>query len=331
MAKSHLSYLLLFLLPLTLFSAVQDFKSCQLKYQVSSVKIGNTQAFSINNQYVLFYSQDEPSEKIIKRDPFLGLNLMKSDKSFKHLFKFYNNYPKHLAAVSPTGSIEGRFLTHQIGLNQLGKFSKPTPNNSLISGTCCGIVGLSTDRGIIEKEYIRHFLESDKISYSDMGIRLADAKGVRVVEVNPFFVDSPFLLDDVILYMDKTEAKSAAQISRKILFAVPQSKHSFVVLRGKKELTVRVTLKKRLSGGLIPDSFFDLFGLQLDEKLVVKEDNPQYEIKKEDRLLYVMGKEVKTLADIRGILSQEKTSENKMIVLLFKRNGFDFFIHFAKP
>ena len=131
--------------------------------------------------------------------------------------------------------------------------------------------------------------------------------------------------------MDKTKAKNAAQISRMILFAKPQSKHSFIVLRGKKELSMTVTLKERLSGGLIPDSFFDLFGLELDENLVVKEDNPKYEIKKGDSLLYVMGKEVKTLADIRAILSQEKTSVNKMVILLFKRNGFDFFIHFAKP
>lgn len=323
--------LLFFILPLTLYSSPQDFRSCQLKYQVSSVDTAKSKAFSISKEYVLFYSQDEPREKIIKRDPFLGLNLMKSDKAFKHVFKFYNNYPKDLAAVSPSLALEGKMLSSQIGLNQLAKFSAASPQNSLISGTCCGIVGLSTGNGVIDKEYIRHFIESEKISYSDIGVRLADREGVRVVEVNPFFEASPFLLDDVILYMNKTKAQSAAQISRMILFAKPQSKHSFIVLRGKKEIVMTVTLKERLSGGLIPDSFFDLFGLELDENLVVKENNPKYEIKKGDSLLYVMGKEVKTLADIRAILSQEKTSENKMVVLLFKRKGFDFFIHFAKP
>jgi hypothetical protein len=65
--------------------------------------------------------------------------------------------------------------------------------------------------------------------------------------------------------------------------------------------------------------------------LIVKEDNGRYEIKKSDRLLSVMGKEVKSLADIRHLLSVEKSSSSKMIVLLFRRNGFDFFIHFSKP
>jgi hypothetical protein len=40
---------------------------------------------------------------------------------------------------------------------------------------------------------------------------------------------------------------------------------------------------------------------------------------------------VKSLADIRHLLSVEKSSSSKMIVLLFRRNGFDFFIHFSKP
>ena len=323
-------FLLLFL-PLILFSSSQDFRSCQLKYQVSSIDAAGSKAFSISKDYVLFYSENEPSEKIIKRDPFLGLNLMKANRTFKHVFKFYNNHPKQLASVLPSQAIEGKILSEQIGLNQLAVFSVSSAKNSLISGTCCGIVGLSTGKGLIEKEYIRHFLESDKIAYSDIGIRLADKEGVRVVEVNPFFEGSPFLMDDIIVSMDKTKAKSAAQISRKILFAQPQSQHSFIVLRDNKELAITVVFKTALSGGLISDSFFDLFGLELDENLIVKKDAPKYEIKKDDRLLYVMGKEVKTLADVRAILSREKTSENKMVVLLFKRGGFDFFIHFAKP
>jgi len=44
-----------------------------------------------------------------------------------------------------------------------------------------------------------------------------------------------------------------------------------------------------------------------------------------------MGKPVKTLADIRHVLSLEKSSKEKVIILLFRRKGFDFFIHFDKP
>lgn len=323
-------HILLLLIPLVLFSAPLDFKSCQLKYQVSSVQIGKTQAFAVDDEYALFYSKKEPSVKIIKRDPFLGLNLIKSPKPFKHIFKFYNNHPKKLAAVLP-GKVEEGKLTHkQIGLNQLARFSKPIKVNSLISGTCCGVLGIATENGVIDKEFIRHFLKSKTVVYSDVGIRLDDKEGVRVIEVNPFFADSPFLLDDIILYMDGEKAHSASQISQNILFSKPESQHHFLILRENKKMKIETMMQRRLSGGLIPDSFFDLFGLELDENLIVKEDNAKYEIKKGDKLLFIMGKEVKSLADIRSVLSQEKSSSSEMVLLLFKRNGFDFFIHFPK-
>jgi len=325
-----LRHTLLLLIPFILFSAPLDFKSCQLKYQVSSLQINNTQAIAVDNEYGLFYSAQEPNITIIKRDPFLGLNLVKLPQSSKHIFKFYNNQPKHLAAVTPSTIQEGRFLSEQIGLNTLAQFSQKTKMNSLISGTCCGILGLSTDTGVIDKDYIRHFLKTKEVSYSDIGIRLGDKEGVRVLEVNPFFDNSPFLLDDIILFMDGKKAKSAASVSKKILFAKPGSKHFFVVLRNNEKLRIEATMQKRLSGGLIPDSFFELFGLSLDEHLIVKENNAKYEIKEGDKLLFVMGKEVKSLADIRHVLSQEKSTKTKIVILLFKRKGFDFFIHFAK-
>jgi len=132
MALSRFLILTLFL-ALTLFANSQDFKSCQLKYQVSSVEVDKTQAFAINTNYVLFYSASQPQAKIIKRDPFLGLNLMKADKHFKHSFKFYNNKPKQLASVLPHSALEGKILEEQIGLNQLGRFSKKTKKNAFIS------------------------------------------------------------------------------------------------------------------------------------------------------------------------------------------------------
>ena len=331
MALGHFFFTLFFLLPITLLSAPVDFKSCQLKYQVSSLSLGKTQGFAVDTNYVLYYSQEEPFGEIIKRDPFLGLNLVKSPKPFKHIFKFYNNDPKQQAAVLPTKVTEGTIVSEQIGLNTLGRFSKSAEENALISGTCCGIIGINTPQGIIDKRYIRHFLESKKIVYADIGIRLGDRDGTRVIEVNPFFEASPFLLNDLIVSMDAKKTKNAAQLSRDILFSSPGSQHTFVLMRESKKLKLDAVFQKRISGGLIPDSFFDLFGLSIDENLIVKEDNAKYEIKKDDRLLFVMGKEVKKLSDIRQILSAEKSSQSKIVTLLFRRNGFDFFIHFSKP
>jgi len=316
---------------LELFASTQDYKSCQLKYHVSSIKTDTTLALAINENYVLFYSEKTPSIPVIKRDPFLGLNLIKTDNTFKHVFKFYNNEPKQYAAILPDTVVEGTLIQEQIGLNQLGKFSRRAKQNSIISGTCCGLVGLSTGKGIIDKVYIRHFLETEKIMYADIGIRVGDTKGVEVLEINPFFADSPFLLGDIVLFMDNKRVRKAAKLSQDILFSKPESVHYFKVLREGKEITLKAVLKKRLSGGLIRDSFFGLFGLELDEFLKVKKDTPKYEIKKGDKLLYIMGKEVNTLSDIRHVLSKEKTTSTKRVSLLFQREGFDFFIHFDKP
>ncbi len=327
MAMRHF---LLLITPLLLFSAPSDFKSCQLKYQVSSIPIGETYAFAVDDEYALFYSKEKPSFKIVKRDPFLGLNLIKSPKKFKHVFKFYNNQPEQLGAVLPTKVYEGSFLRGHIGLNRLAQFSKALKANTLISGTCCGVMGMSTGNGVIDKDFIRHFLKSEEITYGDIGIRLDDDKGIRVVEVNPFFTDSPFVWGDIVLEMDGREVKSAAELSKKILFASPGNIHQFHVLRDNHKLKIEGMIKRRLGGGLVPDTFFELFGLELDENLVVKADNAKYEIKKGDRLLFIMNQEVKSLTDIRKVLSEQKSSEKKVVTLLFRRNGFDFFIHLPK-
>ena len=323
--------LLLLTLSFTLYASPLDFRACQLKYGVSSVHIDNTQGFAIDRSFAISYSEKEPDYKIIKRDPFLGLNLIQAPAPFKHIFKFYKHTPNNLAAVTPTQTIEGKIIREQIGLNELAQFSNKIPENALITGTCCGILGLSTPNGIIEKEYLRHFIESETVQYSDMGIRLANQEGVRVVEVNPFFQDSPFMLDDIILFMDNKKARSAGQVSQDILFSKPGSLHYFIILRNAKKMKIQMNSIDRNSGGEVPESFFGFFGLELDENLVVKKDAPKFEIKKGDKLLLVMNKNVKTLEDIRRVLSQEKDSEEEFVFLLFQREGFDFFIHFKKP
>jgi hypothetical protein len=328
MALRHLAVLLL---PLALFSSAQEFKSCQLKYQVSSIKMGGSQAFAIDREHVLFYSEEEPVGELVKRDPFLGLSLIKSPRPFRHVFTLPRTSPEKTAAVLPESIIEGKMLSEQIGLGRLAQFSKPLPQNAIITGKCCGMIGISTPKGVIEKVYIRRFLENKEVAYGDIGIRLADSNGVRLVEVNPFVENSPFFLDDIIIEMNGRKAHSAAQISREILFSAPGSRHNFVIHREKKKLKVEALVQKKAGGGLKPDSFFNLLGLKFDERLIAIADSPQYEIKEGDRLLRVMDQDVTRLADVRRILSQEKRSQTAKIILLIRRSGFDFFISIPKP
>ena len=327
----RLVLVLTFLLPLTLFSSTKDFKACQLKYQVSSVKIGKTQAFAISDKYALFYSKDEPSVRVVKRDHFLGLNLIETPKRFRHSFKFHSNLSAKHAGVSPYSITEGKLISSQIGINNLAKFSKPLKTNTLITDDACGIVGISTPEGVIEKEYIKYFLKSKEISYGDLGIRLIDKKGVCVDTRNPFFEKMSFIAGDIIVYMDGKKVKDASAISRKILMSKPKSMHNFVVLRDKKKIKIKAEIQKRLGGGLIEDNFLEIFGFLFDKNLVVTKDNAKYGVKKGDRLKRVMGKEVKISVDVDHVLSQEKPAKDNVTALLFQRNGFDFFIHLLKP
>lgn len=335
MALGRLIFSLLFssFFLLTLHAQTQPFKGCQLKYHVSTVEIEGQRAFAISEHEVLYYSKQAPRTGLIKRDPFLGLNLVKSSKSFKHAYKFYHTSPKKLAALTMAETLPGEVTKEQVGLNTLAGFSQDIPSNALITGRCCGIVGISTEKGIIQKPYIEHFLNSTPVVYADFGIRVEDkkGKGVWVKEVNPFYENNPFLLHDQILKMDEQAVSSAAQLSRDMLFAKPGSEHRFLILRDNTKMLLSTSSHQGSSGGLVPESFFDLFGLELDEHLVVQKDNPGYEIKKNDRLLHVMGIEVKTLQDVRGVLSTLMQSKEPMVVLLFRRQGFEFFIHFDKP
>lgn len=330
MAYSH-SLFYLFLLPLTLFSNPLDFKACQLKYQVSSMNVGQAYAFAVNDKYALFYSKEEPAQKVVKRDPFLGLNLIEADKRFRHSFKFHHRLSDKLSGILPHSITEGRMLSSQIGLNTPAKFSKPLKNSTLITDSACGIVGVSTPDGVIEKEYIKHFLKSKEIVYADVGIRLIDKNGVCVTARNPFFYNMPFMQHDIIVQMDGEKVASASEVSRRILLSKPKSMHTFIVLRDNKKIKIKVEAQERLSGGLSEDNFLDTMGFVMDEHLVVMQDNVQYGVKKGDKLRLVRGDGVRTSADVRHVLSQEKSDKDKSIALLFQRDGFDFFIHLLKP
>lgn len=319
------------LFPLSLLSTPLEFKACQLKYQVSSIEIDKIQAFAVNNEYALFYSKEEPDQKVAKRDPFLGLNLVRAPKQFKHSFKFHNNSTKKLAGILPASVTEGKILSEQIGLNRLAKFSKPLKRSTLVSDSTCGIVGISTGDGVIGREYIRHFLSSEKLIYGDAGIRLTDENGVCVSARNPFLKNNPFESGDIIVQMDGKKTESAAQVSRDILLSQPQSSHDFIVLRDAKELKLKTEFQTRLGGGLLPETFLETTGFWLDENLVLKKDNADYALKKGDKLMYVMSDRVTTPADVRRVLSQKDPNQNMRTVLLFQRDGFDFFIHLLKP
>jgi len=218
-------------------------------------------------------------------------------------------------------------VKRQLGLNHLARFSKKTSFPALLTNSCCALEGIATYRGVIEKSYLRHFLQTKEMEYGDIGIRLEEQNTQSVVSaVDPFFKENPFKYGDIIVSFDNKKVHSASRLMQKILFAQQGSWHTVKVKRDNKLLSLRVCTSKRYGGGVLSDTFLERFGIFFDKKLtIVKITNKfkNYGLAVGDRLLGVNGVLVKAQSELRKYLQKDKSSFS----LLFERKNFEFFVN----
>ena len=296
-------------------------------------KIKDSQAIKNQSYYIpvtkhqrLIYSKTKPHGKILKYDPYLSLYLVEDKHGFAYPFDTNLRVPLGIAGVDRDFVLEGRFKTNQIGLNHLATFSSPLQTPSLILTSCCSLEGIVTPRGIIQKEYINHFLRTKKVSYSDFGIRVAQLRRTIVVKaVNPFFQNNKFKKGDFIISLDGKKIKSASLFMRKVLFSKIGSKHKVIVKRGTKKITLLVIAKKRLGGGELSDTFLEFLGISFDKHLKIIDIAPKakkYNLKLGDVLMQINRQDVKDSQQIYDAISKSKDST----YLLFQRDNFQFFV-----
>jgi len=277
----------------------------------------------------LVYVPSRPKYKVKKYDPFLGLALINDKSRFKYPFIFYSKDNKNLASVYSKGFTTGALKVQQCGLDELGVFSTPLETPSLIMDNCCSLAGISTAHGIIDSHYLKHFLEYDstELQYGDAGIRLESRKnGLHVSQIDPFFLNQQFQLDDQIIAFDGKKVKSLCRLRRSILFAKIASLHSFTIKRNNKVLHVKVKIQRRLGGGLLSDTFLERFGILLNNKLCISalsSKTAEMELDLGDCLIQVNFHNVKSAKDIQKRV-QKSDIDN---ALLFERQNFQFFIH----
>jgi S1-C subfamily serine protease len=184
-----------------------------------------------------------------------------------------------------------------------------------------------TPRGIIQKEYLKHFVTTKKSEYGDIGIRVKNEKGrVVVTASDPFFEDNPFKVNDVIVALDGKKVQAASTFMRRVLFSQVGSKHSVKVQRQKRYLTHSVVTKKRYGGGEVSDTFLESRGLYFDRRLSlvkIEKKFKNYGIKEGDRLIQIDGVLVKNQKELREYLQSAKDYTS----LLFERDGFEFFVN----
>ena len=318
------------ILLLNLYACRGGYDSCKHKIIDSHAIINQNIQIPIYKKQRLVFTKDistlNKNTTIIKYDPFLSLYLVKG-KYFRYPFKLNKHQSLGVAAVDKKMALEGKIRKKQIGLNSFATFNDALFAPSLLMTSCCSIEGIITPEGIIEKDYIRNFLDSKKIQYSDIGIRVKDIKRAIVVRAsNPFMKNNRLKKDDSVLAFDGKKIKNSASLMKKILFSKVGTTHKVKVKRKGKILNFKVTTQKRYGGGYISDTFLEQKGIYFDKNLSItkiKKELNSYGLKIGDRLIQANGVKVDNQQELLENIANFKESS----LLLFQRAGFQFFVH----
>ena len=315
------------LLFVNLFACKGGYSSCVAKVKDSQSIVNGVVSIPLEGDIRVVYSHTKPHALILKYDPFLSLYLIKDKHPFPYPFGFNMWLQLGTAMVTKEGSCEGKILKHQIGLNSFAQYNQKLIVPSVLTSSCCSLEGIVTRGGIIEKEYLYHFIKSKNSLYGDIGIRLKDTNRQAVVEaVDPFMQDNPFKKGDIILQYDNKKIRNPAYLMQKILFSPLFGKHTIVLERNGKRKRVSVKTMKRYGGGFISDTFLESRGLYFDRNLRLNKIEGRfknYGLHLGDRLIQVNGKLVHNQKELRKYIENFQNYSS----LLFERNGFQFFVN----
>jgi hypothetical protein len=311
---------------LSIYACEGGYESCKAKVRDSHAIKNDALFIPLTDAKELVYSKDIPNATILKSNPFLSLYLIKSKKTFKYPFTLNTHLALGNAAVNERFAIEGKITSPQIGLNKFAHFNEPPFVPSLLLNSCCNLEGIITPKGIIQKEYLLHFINAKDTRYSDIGIRVEETKqGIRVRYVDPFLQDNPFHVDDIILLFDDKKVANSAALMQKILFASVDALHRVRIRREGEIMNLSITSGQRYGGGFLSDTFLEQKGLFFNERLeIVSLDTTKVKngLHRGDQLLQVNGIRVHNQEDVLSALSKASKEKN----FLFQRDSFQFFV-----
>ena len=318
---------LLFLLFFNLYANNDAFAICIQKAKDANIVQENSLSIPVQYNRRIVFTQKKPKAKILKADPFLSLYLVQDKHPFRYPYDVAMRLQPATAILNEKRAKEGKMIQHQRGLDSFARYNQKLPLPAIISSSCCSLEGIASSKGVIEKEYLQHFLKTKRALYGDIGIRVHDEKGLVVVDASdPFMKLNPFKVNDCILMFDHKKVKNSASLMRKILFSPIGSKHRLKVKRGAKFFTYSVTCKQRYGGGFLSDTFLEQKGIYFDDGLHVSSLNKQFQgygLKIGDKLIGVNGVSVTNQNELRRYIENFKDYSS----LLFERNNFEFFVN----
>ena len=312
---------------LNLYACKGGYTSCVQKAKDAKVFQKNALYIPVKKGKILVYSRNTPNAKILKYDPFLSLYLLKERSHFSYPYDINMRLQLGTALLHVKQVKEGKIVTAQVGFDTFARYSQKVNVPALISSSCCSLEGLLCSKGIIQKEYLQHFVQTKNTLYGDIGIRVKNEKhDVIVYASDPFIKHNPFKRDDCIVAFDNKKVKNASSLMQKILFSRVGSKHMLTIKRGSKFLRLKVVSAQRFGGGYLSDTFLERKGIYFDKNLHIMAINKtfqDYGLKIGDKLIQVNSVRVKNQKELRRYIENFKNYSS----LLFERNKFQFFVN----
>ncbi len=313
-----------------------DFKACFKRSKNSFVRVKKRDFIAVGKHKALIFSRYRIKD-YIKRDPFLGLYLIKTKQSLTPIsFTSFNqaSNSKIVAVVNKKDYKLASIISADNALNYFARLSKDAKPNSLVECVCCREFGLSTGgKSFIDSDFILRFLKNKTVFYADSGLRFAQkGKKIYVKALNPFFQHFKIRVGDKIVSINGKTFSTVSSLNKFILFSKLNRVLTIKYRRYGRVFVQKIRLKRRISGGLLGESFFEYIGLYVRRDLrvsYVRKGSLAYKlgIKKGDKLMKIDDDFVKSFSHIKPLLSRLHKDE---VYLLLERNGFQFFVHFRR-
>ncbi|QKF91308.1 PDZ domain-containing protein [Campylobacter sp. CCUG 57310] len=333
-----------------------DFNACYEKNLPSIVNVAGHEGIALSPNLIAVVKKDEmPLRNYIKFDPFLGLYLVASDVSLDPIKMSEDNRTKKSDWVSVTKDINSTVYGHVKSLGErLGELDTLTfdvNDTTAVLSACCNLRGISVGGNkFIPNRYLRHFIAYPDVYYGDVGAIFEAMDGKFYVKsVEQLGRGQALMAKDEILSINKEKFKTLRELNERILFAKKGEILTFEIMRdgvverfniavsdsaspkdkkSKDEMKpdVKSQETKEIKQANTTNDFFKTQGITLDTQLNVNKVDEgskaaNFGIKTGDKLIQVGKNQVKNRNDAIKLTSKNSAEH----ILLFRRNGFDFF------